>query len=295
MQYFFQQGGEDPNTSTDFFSSLVDMGMAQQDQGDTETPQEEQAPTEEYDNEFLQGLSEYAKESESTDLQSQIDELKQQLELSRVEAGANDQLSNLQEQLAIAQFYQSADGEDYLMSKYDNTAAPVETTPDAGTKYAPTTISQQLSQRESGGNYKAYTSAGGGEGAVGKYQFRWKTHKDWIKQVTGVANMEEFKNNPKAQEQAFAYWDKNTLTPNATALHNKLIALKKAAPSIDEIKKKIHFAGVKGASDYYLYGKETTDAFGTKTSTYAMGGYVNTFQGGRMGMSTAKKTNKYTC
>ena len=82
------------------------------------------------------------------------------------------------------------------------------------------TLEQSISDRESSGNYKAYNPAGGGEGAVGKYQFRWTIHKSWITQVTGVSSKEEFMNNPEAQEKAFQYWKKTNLEPTAKSLYN---------------------------------------------------------------------------
>lgn len=128
-----------------------------------------------------------------------------------------------------------------------------------------------IAARESGGNYKALPKDKTGKlvsSAAGKYQFLWNTHKPWIAKVTGVASKEEFLNNPQAQETAFNYWDETVLTPNAVKIKQEL----GVSDSIDQIKAKIHFAGTKGAFDYYSTGKETRDAFGTTTSTYALGG-----------------------
>jgi hypothetical protein len=125
-------------------------------------------------------------------------------------------------------------------------------------------LADQIAAQESSGRYDAYTSAGGGEGAVGKYQFRWTTHKGWIKDLTGVSSKEDFMKNPDAQEKAYAYWDTNTLTPEATRIKEKL----GLNVSLDDIKKQIHFAGPKGAYNFFAYGKETRDAFGTTTSKY---------------------------
>jgi hypothetical protein len=132
-------------------------------------------------------------------------------------------------------------------------------------------FAEYIGQKESSGRYDALpykkdrTLA---SSAVGKYQFIWSLHKNDIQKVTGVRTKEEFRQNPQAQEQYFAYHDANTLTPVA----QKISKLLRDQVPINQIKQKIHFAGPKGAMDYYMYGKETTDAFGTKTSTYKKGG-----------------------
>lgn len=262
---------QDDPTGATFFNDLLDMGMQQQEVAQDDEVLDEQPVMneDELPDEFIQGLSEYAKETEDTDLQSQIDELREQLELSRVDSEMAMRNAELEERLMMAEFYQTPEGEDALMAKYEPRQPQAESaalTP----RYVP--IADAISKRESGGNYKAFTSAGGGEGAVGKYQFRWAQHKDWITKLTGVKSIEEFKNSPEAQEKAFAYWEQTTLTPTAIDIQKELAKRKKQVPSVDEIKKKVHFAGAKGAKDYYIHGKETTDAFGTKTSTYKMGG-----------------------
>ena len=130
---------------------------------------------------------------------------------------------------------------------------------------------------ESGGRYDALpfkTDGSLASSAVGKYQFLWNKHKDWIKQVTGVSSKDAFRNNPDAQEMAFRYWNQNTLTPWANKIKREL----GVDISLDEIKKKIHFAGPQGAYDYFATGKETIDAFGTTTSSYGnreLGGVIN--------------------
>lgn len=263
MYNYFQEGGEDP-TGAGFFNGLIDMATQQPEQDVVDVPvvDEEDLP-----NDFINGLSQYATETENTDLQTQIDELRQQLAMRSVENDLDAQEASLQEQLALAEFYQTPDGEDALLSKYEPTTAATPTAD--GPKYS---VGDVIAKRESGGNYQAFTSAGGGSGAVGKYQFRWNLHKDWISKLTGVHSAEEFKKSPTAQEKAFAYWEQTTLTPAAIAIQKELAGKNKQVPSIDEIKQKVHFAGAAGARNYYLHGKETTDAFGTKTSTYKMGG-----------------------
>lgn len=131
-------------------------------------------------------------------------------------------------------------------------------------------IKEFIKQRESSGNYGALPRKKDGKlasSAVGAYQFLWNQHKDWISRVTGVGSKEQFRTNPQAQDAAFDYWDKTVLTPAAKKIKSMFPNV-----STNDAKAKIHFAGVQGAMDYYTRGIETTDAFGTKTSTYEVGG-----------------------
>lgn len=128
-----------------------------------------------------------------------------------------------------------------------------------------------IAQKESGGDYMALPRKKDGtlaSSAVGKYQFLWKKHSNWISDVTGINSKEAFMRNPEAQEKAFDYWDKNTLTPWAQRIQREL----GVKGSLKDIKAKIHFAGGQGAYNYFKSGKETVDGFGTKTSSYRDGG-----------------------
>jgi hypothetical protein len=138
-----------------------------------------------------------------------------------------------------------------------------------------TTFKDLIAERESKGRggYKAEAKDKNGKlvsSAAGKYQFLWDTHKGWISKITGVTSKQQFLNSPDAQEIAMDYWDQTVLTPNAVKIKEQL----GVPDSIDQIKARIHFAGPKGAYDYYATGHETKDAFGTTTSTYVkqMGG-----------------------
>lgn len=128
-----------------------------------------------------------------------------------------------------------------------------------------------IAAKESGGDYGALPKRKDGtlvSSAVGKYQFLWNKNKDWITKVTGVDTKEGFRKDPEAQEKAFNYWDQFTLTPAALKIQQELGV---KAP-LDAIKSKVHFAGAKGAYDFYETGKQTKDGFGTTTATYAEGG-----------------------
>lgn len=122
-----------------------------------------------------------------------------------------------------------------------------------------------IKMRESRGDYGAVSSK---SSATGAYQFIWSLHNDWIKSVTGVKSKQEFLKSPEAQDKAFEYWDRNTLTPAA----QKIKRSTGTPDSLEQIKMKVHFAGPGGAMQYYKTGKETVDAYGTTTSSYAEGG-----------------------
>lgn len=136
----------------------------------------------------------------------------------------------------------------------------------------PLSLKNKIAAKESEGmgGYKAYNSDGGGEGAVGKYQFRWKLHKDWIMKLTGVSSKEEFLNNPEAQEKAFDYWSKTTLTPQAKMLQP-------LAPNmpLDKLKMLVHFRGPSGenkmgGAEKYLRGLQSDkpESYNMSTSKY---------------------------
>lgn len=105
-------------------------------------------------------------------------------------------------------------------------------------------FSDSLAKVESnGGNYKAFNSAGGGQGAVGKYQFRWNPWKDSINKITGINNKEEFMNNPQAQEDFFDHYYKTTLIPQLQTVRKEFPG---SRYTDDEIMKLLHFQGLGG-------------------------------------------------
>ena len=48
---------------------------------------------------------------------------------------------------------------------------------------------------------RGYQSANPNSSAVGKYQHLWNLHKDQIAKITGVTNVQDYLNNPQAQEK----------------------------------------------------------------------------------------------
>jgi hypothetical protein len=168
-------------------------------------------------------------------------------------------------------FKSSAERLSYLMTDDSNAPQGVNVdNPYDNSKSSPS-FAQSIADRESGGKYTAFNPQGGGEGAVGKYQFRWNLHKDDIKSVTGVKSKEDFLNNPYAQEKYFKNWDDKVLTPAANNLL-PIAQLKNPNITLDDVKRQIHFAGPAGAAKYYKQGIITKDANGTTNETYKEGG-----------------------
>lgn len=113
-------------------------------------------------------------------------------------------------------------------------------------------FTQDLIKNESGGNYKAYNPAGGGEGAVGKYQFRWALHKNKIIEYArskgyNISTKEEFMNSPALQDGFYEeYWVPNEIMP---AVRN-LKRMFGNVMSDDQLAKLVHFRGAEGAKRY---------------------------------------------
>lgn len=171
-------------------------------------------------------------------------------------------------------FKSSAERLAYLMTDDSNAPQGVNVdNPYDNSKSSPS-FAQSIADRESNGKYTAFNPQGGGEGAVGKYQFRWNLHKDDIRSVTGVKSKEDFLNNPYAQEKYFKNWDEKVLTPAANNLL-PIAQLKNSNITLDDVKRQIHFAGPAGAAKYYKQGIITKDANGTTNETYKEGGEYN--------------------
>lgn len=125
-------------------------------------------------------------------------------------------------------------------------------------------FTSNIIQKESGGNYKAFNPAGGGEGAVGKYQFRWTLYKDKIRNFAGNKNLtkEQFMNSPELQDAFYEqYWIPNEIQPSIQKL--KRNGLGKNL-SDEQLASLVHFRGIQGAADY-LTGK-----VGDKPESYNM-------------------------
>lgn len=126
-------------------------------------------------------------------------------------------------------------------------------------------LGKKIAAKESQGKYTAYNPAGGGTGAVGKYQFRWNIWHDSIKKVTGVKTQKQFLHSPKAQEIYFNWYKKNYLIPESS----KLKQYNKQGLSQDQLAELVHFRGTAGARKY-LQGQvpDKPEAYNSSISDY---------------------------
>ena len=148
--------------------------------------------------------------------------------------------------------------------------------------YLTSSLANDIVANESGGNYQAYNPHGGGEGAVGKYQFRWTAHKDKIRRFAGNPKLskEEFMTSPQLQDGFYnEYWTPHELMPAVDRLKRK-----GAKMSPTQLAKLVHFRGEQGALDY-LQGK-----IGDKPESYNMS--ISKYIGkGQTGYLQPKKFN----
>jgi len=137
-------------------------------------------------------------------------------------------------------------------------------------------FTNELVANESGGNYRAFNSDGGGEGAVGKYQFRWTAHKDKIRKFAGDANLsrEDFINSPQLQDDFYEKdWIPNYLEKDVKSLRKMNTGLNNS-----QLYKLVHFRGKQGAMNY-LNGTDSNqpESYNMPTSKYIgmqPGGYT---------------------
>ena len=150
--------------------------------------------------------------------------------------------------------------------------------------YLTSSLANDIVANESGGNYQAYNPHGGGEGAVGKYQFRWTAHKDKIRRFAGNPKLskEEFMASPQLQDSFYQeYWTPHELMPAVDRLKRK-----GAKMSPTQLAKLVHFRGEQGALDY-LQGKVND-----KPESYNMS--ISKYIGkGQTGWQSSYETEQY--
>ena len=150
--------------------------------------------------------------------------------------------------------------------------------------YLTSSLANDIVANESGGNYQAFNPHGGGEGAVGKYQFRWTAHKDKIRRFAGNPSLskEEFMRNPELQDNFYEqYWTPHELMPAVDRIKRKGVSM-----SPTQLAKLVHFRGEKGALDY-LSGK-----VGDKPESYNMS--ISKYIGkGQTGWQSSYETEQY--
>lgn len=117
-------------------------------------------------------------------------------------------------------------------------------------------LGQQIAGKESAGDHKAFNPAGGGEGAVGKYQFRWNLWKDKIATVTGVKDKNAFLNDPGAQENFYSWYEQHELMPAAS----RIKVYNNSKYSDDQLARLVHFKGEAGAKEWLTKGIDRTQA-----------------------------------
>lgn len=144
---------------------------------------------------------------------------------------------------------QEEDNEEGL-PEIPNVAIPNNTVTNTGT------LEQQIAAKESGNNYKAFNPAGGGEGAVGKYQFRWHLWKDKIASVTGIDDKNAFLNNPPAQEAFYNWYKQHELMPAVSRIH----VYNNGRYTDDQLARLVHFKGETGAKEWLTNGIDRTQA-----------------------------------
>jgi hypothetical protein len=111
-----------------------------------------------------------------------------------------------------------------------------------------------IAKIESNGDYKAFNGGGGGDGALGKYQVRYRTHKDKIKEITGVDNKEAFFSSPGAQELYQNYLYENEFVPNLEDM-KRLNVENGRNLSDQQLIYTMHHQGISGAKYYMENGK----------------------------------------
>lgn len=147
---------------------------------------------------------------------------------------------------------------DYIMNSNDDNT-PVDWAniqiPQTPSKsiYNNSNLDEQISAKESGGDYTAINP---NSSATGKYQFLWNTWKNKIKDVTGIQTRNDFRYNPEAQENFYSWYKQNELLPAVQRLQN----YNKKGLSQDELAKLIHFKGEGGARKWLTTGVDNTRA-----------------------------------
>ena len=143
-------------------------------------------------------------------------------------------------------------------------------------KYHPAnSFTNNIIAKESGGNYKAFNPNGGGEGAVGKYQFRWTQHKDKIRKFAGAnISREDFMNNPQLQDDFY----NNEWVPNYLDKDVKQLKKLNSGLNNEQLYSLVHFRGKTGALKY-LKGTDNNqpESYNMPTSKYIgmqQGGYT---------------------
>jgi len=111
---------------------------------------------------------------------------------------------------------------------------------------------------------------------VGKYQFIWNTHKSNIKKITGIDSIEDFRNNPQAQETFMDWFIQNDLLPGATELKQKY----QLPYTIEQIMAGIHLEGKAGLEKKIKSNTLNTSTMAKNFKNATSNQYMNSFESG---------------
>lgn len=275
----YQDGG-DP-TGEEFFNNLLDVGMQQ-----TSPDEENVSPhDEELSSDFIQGLQDYTNETDNTDLHDQINELRDQLKLQQTEKNLDDTQQSLENQLVMAQFYQTPEGEDELLGKYE----PQQTSSYSDApRYIPTAVGPGTNnvgnlRNPTTGKFQSFATPEGGEQALlnqlNMYQTgRTKnTEKGTKKRINGTTTLLD------AMKVYAPSSDHNNPTAYAKFIANRL------GVTVDT---RIGDIDTKAWANAIKIMEGNTKITGKRKQS---GGYSATFKAGRLGAMPHSKKQKYMC
>lgn len=111
---------------------------------------------------------------------------------------------------------------------------------------------------------------------VGKYQIIWNIHKSNIKKITGIDSIEDFRNNPQAQETFMDWFIQNDLLPGATELKQKY----QLPYTIEQIMAGVHLEGKAGLEKKIKSNTLNTSTMAKNFKNATSNQYMNGFEHG---------------
>ena len=111
---------------------------------------------------------------------------------------------------------------------------------------------------------------------VGKYQFIWNIHKSDIKKITGIDSIEDFRNNPQAQETFMDWFIQNDLLPGAIELKQKY----QLPYTIEQIMAGVHLEGKAGLEKKIKSNTLNTSTMAKNFKNATSDQYMNSFEHG---------------
>ena len=111
---------------------------------------------------------------------------------------------------------------------------------------------------------------------VGKYQIIWNIHKSNIKKITGIDSIEDFRNNPQAQETFMDWFIQNDLLPGATELKQKY----QLPYTIEQIMAGVHLEGKAGLEKKIKSNTLNTSTMAKNFKNATSDQYMNSFEHG---------------